>query len=230
MVVAIAALAQGAMGMGFGQIAAAGMVWIAPGMMPATVIIMAFVVATFAVLKERSGVDLRVLSVCLYGRIAGTLIALPLLLLTGENNSGFDLLFAVLLLASVFFSLFSVRPQFTKISQIAGGLASGLMGTITSVGAPPMALVFQDQKAAMARPTLNGFFAIGAPISLLVLWFSGRLDLQHFILAGNLAPGFILGLYLSARLHRFIDYRFRYLVLAFSFVSAIALIARSLPW
>ena len=144
--VAVAALAQGAMGMGFGQIAAAGMVWIAPGMMPATVIIMAFVVATFAVLKERSGVDLRVLSVSLCGRITGTLIALPLLLLTGENNSGFNLLFAVLLLASVCFSLFNVRPRFTKISQISAGLASGLMGTITSAGAPPMALVFQEQK------------------------------------------------------------------------------------
>jgi uncharacterized membrane protein YfcA len=229
LVVTVAAVAQGAIGMGFGQIGAAGMVWIVPEMIPAIVIIMAFAVATIGVLREPKKVNIQALSFSMCGRIAGTIMALPLLIQVATNRDAFNFLFGVLLLVSVSFSLFKIKPAFTPVSQVTGGLASGLMGTITSVGAPPMALVFQDQKAEMARPTLNGFFAIGAPVSLIILWLAGRLNPEQFIFAGYLAPGFILGLYLSTKLNRFVDHRFRYLVLAFSFISALALIMRSLP-
>ncbi|MFC1665581.1 hypothetical protein ACFL17_08145, partial [Pseudomonadota bacterium] len=95
-------------------------------------------------------------------------------------------------------------------------------------GAPPMGLVFQDQDASTARPTLNAFFAIGAAFSLLALWYSARFSLAHVILAAYLAPGFIAGVYLSKHFHKLVDNRFRYFVLVFSTMSAIGLIVKSL--
>ena len=227
-VVAVAAILQGAVGLGFGQVAAAGLIWTAPDMLPATVILMALVVGSISAAREISQVEPRVLSVAMIGRIIGTVIAIPLLVLVSEYRQGFFLMFGLLLLLSVALSLVKIRPSFSNYSLVGGGLVSGLMGTITSVGAPPMGLVFQDRGASSARPTLNAFFAIGSAFSLLALLYSGRFALEYVILAALLAPGFIVGVYLSKRFHKFVDNRFRYLVLAFSSISAIALIARSL--
>ena len=54
----------------------------------------------------------------------------------------FEVLFGVLILVAVAISL--VRPDMpmTNRTLVAGGLASGLMGTITSVSAPPHGIGF----------------------------------------------------------------------------------------
>ena len=227
-IVAVAATLQGAIGLGFGQVSAAGLIWTAPDMLPASVILMASIVGFLGMVREVSQVDTRVLSVAMFGRVVGTAIAVPVLVLISDYRQGFSLLFGLLLLLSVVLSLSRIKMSFTSSSLVGGGFISGLTGTITSVGAPPMARVFQNQAVSTARLTRNAFFGIGATFSLLALWYSGRFGLQHMILAAYLAPGFLLGLYLSKRLHKFVDNRFRYLVLAFSSLSAIALIAKSL--
>jgi uncharacterized membrane protein YfcA len=227
-VVFIAAIAQGSIGMGFGQISAAGMIWIAPDMLPTVVILMALVVGLIGALREWSAIDIKLLSVSIAGRIAGTLLSVPLLILVSANNKSFALLFGVLVLISVGLSLVKAMPSLSNTTLVTGGIASGIMGTITSVGAPPMGLVFQHQKSSFARPTLNAFFAIGSVFSLLALWFAGRFTVEHILLVCYLIPGFVSGVYLSKYFHQFVDSRFRYLVLVFSSISAVALIVKSM--
>lgn len=227
-IVAVAALVQGCIGMGFGQIAAAGLIWTVPQMLPTVVILMALVVAAIGAQHERSAIDLRVLSTALAGRILGTLLAIPLLLLVIDDADEFALLFGILILLSAGLGLVRVRLPFTRLTQFAGGGASGLMGTITAVGAPPIGLVFQDQPAVSARPTLNAFFAIGAAISLLALTYADLFRVDHLWLALYLLPGFVGGVLLSRPLHRFVDQRFRVLILLFTSVSACVLIAKAL--
>ena len=47
-----------------------------------------------------------------------------------------------------------VRP--TTSTLVGAGMVSGVMGTMTSVGGPPMALVYQREQAAKLRSTLAG--------------------------------------------------------------------------
>ena len=80
-IVMLGALIQGTLGMGFGQIGAAGLIWTVPELLPGVVIIMAMLVGAFGAWRERSGIDYSQLSYSLIGRLAGTLLAVPLLFL-----------------------------------------------------------------------------------------------------------------------------------------------------
>ena len=228
LIVAIAATVQGTIGMGFGQLSASGLIWTIPELIPAVVILMAMLVGTFGAIREYRHIDTNQLGWAMGGRIVGTLFAIPLLFWVSGSAEDFVLLFATLILAGVFCSLFHIHPPMGKSSLIGGGLFSGLMGTITSLGAPPMAIVFQKEAAATARPTLNAFFAIASVPSLIALAYSGHFGLVHVQTAAFLFPGFLFGVWVSKYLHRYSDARFGFLVLGFTGLSATALLVRAL--
>ena len=48
------------------------------------------------------------------------------------------------------------------------------MGTISSVGGPPVALLYQDERGSEVRGTLSSIFAVGALFSLVVLAVVGE--------------------------------------------------------
>ena len=105
------------------------------------------------------------------GRIAGTaagavIVALPL--------SVFGSLFALMILAAIALSMTRWRLLPTPRNLLAAGLASGFMGTITSVGAPPMALVYQNMPGPKVRATMGAFLMLGAAFSLVTLAVVGR--------------------------------------------------------
>jgi hypothetical protein len=155
-------------------------------------------------------------------------MAVPLIVVAAQYPQGFPLLFGSLLLVAVVISLSRLRPRMSRISLVVGGTLSGLMGTITAVGAPPMGLVFQDQDIKMARPTLNAFFAVGGVVSIFALWYSGRFSLQHVTMVLYLSPAVVTGLFIARKLQTFSSIQFRWFVLVFSTISALMLIFKSL--
>jgi len=226
-VVFVAAVVQGTMGMGFGQVAASGLIWIEPAMVPTAVIVMGFCVASASAAKEFKLIDPKQLYPALTGRVLGTVASVPLIAWVGSEDQ-FALLFGVLVLVGIGVSLASVSPALSERTLLIGGTASGLMGTITSIGAPPMGLLYQDQTASEVRSTLNAFFAIGSVASLIALWYSGMFGLEHLTSAVILAPGFLAGVYVSKWLSAFVDRRYKALILLFCGASAAALIGKSL--
>ena len=102
---------------------------------------------------------------------------------------------------------------------------SGVMGTLTSVGGPPMALVYQREKAATLRSTLAGFFLFGASLALLALAVSGELNKRQVVDGFLLLPGLLVGLALSRLLTPYLDRGWtRAAVLGLSTVMATALV------
>lgn len=228
LIVAVGAVVQGTLGMGFGQIGAAGLIWVIPELLPAVVILMAMLVGSYGAWREQQEINRFQLSWSMAGRVLGTFAAVPLLLWVGGSADDYALLFAGLILLGVGCSICRISPPMGKTSLVGGGLASGLMGTITSVGAPPMGIVFQKEAAVSARPTLNAFFAIGSIPSLIALGYSGHLQFLHFQTVLLLLPGFLLGAWGSKYLHRYSDTRFRWWVVGFTGLSAVALLVRGL--
>ena len=66
------------------------------------------------------------------------------------------------------------RCRSTGTLSVAG-FASGITGTATSIGGPPIAIVYQHRPAREIRTTMAVYFLIGAALSLVALFVSGDL-------------------------------------------------------
>ena len=101
------------------------------------------------------------------------------------------------------------------------------MGTITAVGAPPMALLYQYEPARRARAMQNTFFFWGMCISVLALAWQDLINAKHLIFAGSLLPAIVLGLAVSMPLAKRLERQtIRPYALGLSMVAATTLIAR----
>jgi uncharacterized protein len=69
------------------------------------------------------------------------------------------------------------------------------MGTAAGIGRPPLALIYQNREGQVIRATLAVAFAIGSAISLLVFALAERVSLDHLLLALELLPALLLGLW-----------------------------------
>jgi uncharacterized protein len=58
---------------------------------------------------------------------------------------------------------------------LLAGAASTYMGTITAVGGPPIALIYQNQKGPLVRANMSAFFLVASFFSLTALVTAGYL-------------------------------------------------------
>ena len=223
----VAAIVQSTMGMGFGQLAAPALLLIDPRFVPAAVIMMGMMVSTTGLWRNRRDADRREMLFALGGRLVGALAA-GALVATAISMPAFPLVFAALLLLAIAISLADWRLRLTPVTLFLAGGVSGFMGTVTSIGAPPMGLVYQHHPGPHVRGTLNGFFAVGTMISLLALGLFGQLGVRDLLLALSLLPALLGGIWVSRYLTDFADRRFRSLVLWACAVSAVAIIFKAI--
>jgi len=94
-------------------------------------------------------------------------------------KSAFAVFFSVLVLAAVGISIAGWAVQPSKKNLLLAGVASGYMGTITSIGAPPMALIYQHAPGPRVRATISAFFVVGVVFSLGALATFGHFGLDH---------------------------------------------------
>lgn len=218
---------QGSTGFGFSMLAAPLLAVIEPALVPAPMLMTAAVVSLGGSLRERHAIDRRGLGVALLGRALASMAAVACLgLLTPD---GFDTLFGVLVLLAVALSVAGLRVEATSRNLFLAGGMSGFMGTLTSIGAPPMAIVYQSARGPVMRATLNAFFVAGALLSLAALGAAGRIAAADAVRAGVMLPFALAGFLLSGWGRRLMDGgRARTVVLAVSTASAVLLIGRAL--
>ena len=112
--------------------------------------------------------------------------------------------------------------------MMLAGIASGLMGTITSSGAPPLAIVMQNVAPATLRATLSCVFFFGAILSLVMLAAVDRFNLAQLRLGLMLVPLMVLGFVASNPLtHMFSRQAVRMMLLTLSALGAIGILVRS---
>ena len=90
---------------------------------------------------------------------------------------------AVMVLLAVVLSPGAGRGAGTTQHPGLAGLLSGLAGTATSIGGPPVALLYQHRPPQQIRSTLAVVFTVGAAISLVGIWLGGHLDTDALPLA-----------------------------------------------
>jgi uncharacterized protein len=230
------ALVQGTLGLGLGLVAAPVVTLVDASLMPELMLWLAAMLPLLTLVQEWRHADPRGLAWSLAGRIPGTVAGVAVVALASDRVLGAAV--GAMVLIAVVLSAREVRVALTPRSLLAAGAVSGVAGTATSVGGPPLALLYQHHPGPVVRATLAVYFCVGAMLSLAGLAVAGEVHSRELVLALVLAPGLAIGFALSGPLRRHVDAgpdqppsaagALRKAILALCAASAVVLIVRSL--
>jgi len=222
--VAGAACIQGAAGFGMALLAAPLLTLVDRSFAPAPLVLAVLPLSLLVAQRDWAHLDRKGLAWAIGGRLPGVVLGGVAAALLSQDTLALVLGLGVLV--AVGLSMVTARLQPTPRTLVSAGFASGFMGTTTSIGGPPMALVYQRSDGPAFRSTLAIYFAAGAVMSLTALAFAGRVGAHELRLGLLLWPGVVLGFLLSKPLTRYLDDgRTRAMVLAISAAAALLLIA-----
>ena len=223
LVVAVGAMIQGSLGFGLGLVSAPALALIDATFIPGPLLLVGVAVTLTVFLRERGAVDWKGMKWAIFGRVIGTIAGGWAVV--AFSKDAVIVLVAVLVLAGVLMTSIGWKIKTNRITLSTAGIVSGVMGTLTSVGGPPMALVYQRETAQKLRATLAGFFLVGATFSLLTLAVSGGMSQHDFALGALMLPGYVIGMIANRWASRFLDKGYsRVAVLTFSALSSVVLL------
>ncbi|GAL04796.1 hypothetical protein JCM19237_4162 [Photobacterium aphoticum] len=170
--------------------------------------------------QYRAMLSFKGLGAAFLGRVPGTAVASVLLLYISSQSLAIVLGLGVLIAVGI--SLLKVRIKPTPKALFWAGFASGIMGTSTAIGGPPMALVLQHAEAAKLRANLAGFFAFSSTLSLVALSMTGHFSWWHFQYGMMIMPAPILASIFAYRIQHLIKAEWlRYSLLVLCSISGV---------
>jgi hypothetical protein len=224
--VATGAAVQASIGFGLAMIAAPLLMLIDPAFVPGPMIAIALLLSIWMAWQDRRAIDLSHFKAAIAGRLLGTPPAA--LLLGSISATAFDLLFGVLVLLAVGMSILHSNLQPTTRNVFIATAASGFMGTISSIGGPPLALVYQNVSGADLRANLSVLFVLGTTISLVTLSMIGKFGVRDFGPTVLLLVGVLTGVLCSGPLRSRVDgTTARPYLLGLCAISALGVLARA---
>ncbi|MEV0145697.1 MULTISPECIES: sulfite exporter TauE/SafE family protein [unclassified Nonomuraea] len=227
MAVFVGAVVQGSVGFGLGLVAAPVLTMLDPGVMPGAMQVANMTLPLLTLAAEWRRVDWRGLGFAVLGRLPGSVVGAVIVVQVSVHALG--VLVGVMVLVAV--GLTASAPAVPRNgATIAGaGFVSGVTGTATGIGGPPIALVYQHAKGPQIRATLAMFFFLSAGQSLVILAAVDRLPARALVTGAALLVPMAVGFAVSGPLRRYLDGgKVRTAVLAVAATSAAVLIAQSL--
>jgi uncharacterized membrane protein YfcA len=224
---ALGALVQGSVGFGASLVAAPLLVLIDPVFVPGPITVAALLVNVVMLSTRREGAAEHDIRWAMLGLVPGTAAAGVTLLLLPHD--GLSIAVSVLVLAAVLVTASGLAVHRGRAALLGAGTVSGFMGTISGIGGPPVALVYQHEPAVVLRRTLPRYFLVGGAISAVTLIAVGHLDAHDVALALALVPGLAVGLAGAVPLSGHVDKRTaRPFVLGLSALAAAVVLVREL--
>lgn len=225
--VLIGAAVQSSVGIGLGLVAAPVVALLEPSLMPGTVLITTAILPFMTLASEWRHVDLRGIGWALAGRMVG--VAGGVWIVTVLSARTLAMAVGVMVLVAIAVTLSKVHVRATPATLGTAGLLSGVAGTSTSIGGPPMAIVYQHEPGPRVRSSLSVYFIVGVTVSLIALRGGGHLG-QNVIVTGlGLAPFVLIGFWLARPLRRHVDgLILRYGLLAVAALGALVLLVQSI--
>lgn len=226
LVLAAGAAVQGSTGFAYALVAAPFLTLIDPRWVPAPIILSGVLLNFLIVWRERSHVDVRGVTWALAGRVPGSVIGGLLLAMLSPKQTA--LAIGAMVWLAVLLSISGLRVRPNTPTLVGAGMLSGFMGTTSSLGGPPVALVYQDVSGPRLRGTLTGYFLVGSIISLAVLAWAGRFGTYEMVAALVFLPGTMAGFAVSGRIAPLLDQAYtRPAVLLISAAGATMVLLRS---
>jgi uncharacterized protein len=224
-IVALGAMVQGSIGFGLNVVGAPLLVLLDTRFVPGPTLVAALLLTILVGVRERGSVDRTGFWWIFVGRIPASLGAALLVSALPERGIAFAL--AGVVLIGVLMSLVGWRIPRRPMNVIAVGAVSGAMGTLSSVGGPPIALLYQDTRGRELRGTLAAVFTVGALVSIGLLAVVGRFGTDEVLVSSVLVPGVLVGFFASRWTAPLLDrHALRPAVLALSALAAVAAVLR----
>ncbi|MEO3800518.1 sulfite exporter TauE/SafE family protein [Nonomuraea sp. B1E8] len=226
MAVFAGAIVQGGVGFGLGLVAVPVLTMIEPGLMPGAIQVVNLAMPLFTLAVEWRRVEWRGVGFALLGRVPGSVIgAFIIVYISIYDRSVFV---AVMVVIAVLLTARAMNVPRTGVTLTSAGFVSGVTGTATGIGGPPIALVYQSAKGPQIRATLAMFFCLSALQSLAILALVGELPARALATGAALVVPMVLGFLASGPLRRYLDGgRARMAVLMVATASALALIVQN---
>jgi len=202
-IVAVGATLQGAVGFGLGLVAAPVLVLIDPHLVPGPMLFASMLMVGLTLWRDREGIHLAGVGWSVVGRFPGTVLGA--LAIGAISADQMETAIGAIVLLAVAMSCWGPRIRPKPYTLVTAGVLSGFMATASSIGGPPIALVYQHESGARLRGTLASFFLIGGVMSLVALRFVGRFGMDEIYGAIALVPGILAGFFLSSRIAPVID-------------------------
>jgi len=227
LVTAGASAVQASVGFGAALLAAPALVLIHPAFVPGPMLVSNLLLTVFVARREWAEADFSGLKFVISGRLIGTIAAGALL--ASLTQKFFDACFGALVLTGVALSVLHGHVVRSKLNLLLTGIASGLMGTISSIGGPPVALAYQTVSPSVFRATLGVHFLVGGAMSFIAIWAVGRFASTEAVLTAILVPPALFGYWLSRFVIGWVDGRhLRVAVLVLSAAGALAVLWNAL--
>jgi uncharacterized protein len=221
--VVIGAVIQGSIGFGYALVAVPAMVLLLPWAVPVAPLVLALPMTVLMSAKEWRSIDLGGFALITGGRLVGTIAGVILLVLVPKGY--LSTLTGLLIMAAALGSFLKPDFEVRNSTRLTGGIASGVVGTVAALGGTPLALVYQDRSGAELRSTLAISFVVGIAMSLVGLGLAGKVEGRHVVLALELLPGLLVGLWASRWVAKRLDERWlRPAVLIFAAVAGLVII------
>lgn len=219
-------LVQSVVGIGLGLLTTPVVALAEPSLVPVLPLWLGLGTAGTMMLQEHAHVDWRALLWTTPARVPG--VVLGAWLVGVATDAGIALGVGLMVLLAVALTARGVVVPFNATSLSAAGFVSGVTGTATAIGGPPIAIVFAGREPAVVRSTLAVFFFLGVLLGLGGLWVAGEVTAEASVLALVCMPGVLLGILLGTFLRpRVPRDQFRAGVLVVCALSAVALLVRS---
>ncbi|MEM6367234.1 MAG: sulfite exporter TauE/SafE family protein [Myxococcota bacterium] len=199
----LAALVQGTLGFGFSIVSVPILVLLDPGLAPSPQVLMVVPLTLWMALRERGAIVWNELGWILVGRVPG--VTGGAILLAAAPKPVLDVVLALLVGGAAAVLGTGAQVPRTALTRLTAGFFSGLSGVVSSIGGPPVALLYRGAKGSELRGTLAALFLIGVVMTIAGRWTAGALVSRDLVLALWLSPGLVLGLSLSKPLLPWIE-------------------------
>lgn len=225
--VVVGAAVQSSVGLGLGLVAAPIVSMLDPTLMPGAVLITTALLPMLTLGAEWRHIDLRGISWALAGRLAGTIAGVWVVAVLAPRSLA--IVVGAMVLVAVLLTVTAVHIRPTPRTLSFAGMVSGITGTATSIGGPPIALVYQHDPGPRVRSTLGAYFLVGVVVSLGALALGGQLESRDVYAGVVLLPFVLVGFLLARPLRRLVDgHVLRTALLVVVTVSGLVLIVQSL--
>ncbi len=221
------AAVQSAVGVGFAMVSVPLLAIVDGTLAPVPQLLLAVPLTASMAWRERHAIELRGIGWVLAGRAPGA--ALGLWLLKTLDGRALDALIGAMVLAAVIVVASKAAVRRTPRAEFAAGMAAGTSGLVASIGGPPLALLYRDDRGEVVRSNLAVIFTVGITVSILVRAGAGEIVGTDVEVALWLLPGLVAGYLLGGRLlARFEGRLLRAALLGLSGMAATVLILKSL--
>lgn len=185
-------LVQGSIGFGAAFATVPALAITRPDLLPGAMLVAILPLSMVMLVLERRRLDRPAAIRLSIGRLPG--IALGTAIVVWADVRLLTAFIAVVLLAAVAASATGWELAVTPRRELVAGVVSGVTGAATSLGGPPLAILYRRRDPGVMRPTLAAVWSIGIVLALASLWVTGQFTAVQALTGSALGALVLLGL------------------------------------